>query len=554
MGKPEGRLGHPGGRLGHPGGRLGHPGGRLGHPGGRLGHPGGRLLIVGLDGAGWKYISSLIEEGHMPFLSRVLRDGCSAPLLSTIPPISPAAWVSFSTGLTPGEHGVFSFYRRPDYAKSYQRRPIPSGYWSDLSVWRRLAEQDEAVVLLNVPMAYPPLDLPGGVCVSGLGSPGDDPRCLTSPQWVGEELVRAVPGYIVDVSTIQGTFRRRKLVETAEKMVETRLHAALWLMQRVPWKVFFVVFTAPDRLEHELWKFHDPGHPGYCDPGFEQFRDVVPRLYRSLDSALAQLAGRLEPHDTVLGLSDHGFGPLVKEFYVNRWLEQQGWLHFLPGWRDPRLVAEGAAGQISAPGVFVDSVDWSKTRAYSMGHLGEIYLNLSGREPEGIVQAGNDAESVLGELETALFGLTDPEDGKPLCDWVKRGSELFSGERSGESPDLLFSMREYRVKGYMTGRALEFQDTTRPLLCPVLPAGRSGEHREEGLAFSLGMDQEKFVSGPMRIWELGQRVAGWAGIEYTGAVTDADGKKRGHVRDEKEYTSEEEKIIRERLRRLGYLE
>ncbi|MDP7423240.1 MAG: alkaline phosphatase family protein [bacterium] len=506
----------------------------------------GRLFIMGWDGADWHYLSWLVKSGKLPFLAAVFKDGRAAPLLSTVPPISPAAWVSFSTGKTPGEHGVFSFYRRPPESSSYRRHPISSDYWSEFSIWEALDRQSIPLVLHNVPMTYPPLKLTNGVCISGLGSPGEDVSCLTSPDWVGAELKHEVPGYVADLSTIQGSFTRDNLVADVMKMAESRIRAVRWLFDRVAWSIFFMVFTAPDRLEHEFWKFHDPTHPGHKDHGWERYCTCVPALYRKLDAFLGEILARLDKKDTLLVISDHGFGPLEKEFYVNRWLEETGLLIIKPD----SPLARGKSG----PDSLVESVDWTRTQIYCMGHLGELFLNLKGREPAGIIDPGDEAESVLRQVERRLKELVDPVDGKPLCDWVRRGADLFHGERSFEAPDLLFCMQGYRIKGYMTGRGFEFQDRSRPLISSVVPGGRSGEHREEGIALASGNLADELVPGRQRISDLGCRIARLFGVD-TNNNTARQAKKNTPVKAKRNvYTTEEEEILRERLRSLGYLE
>jgi predicted AlkP superfamily phosphohydrolase/phosphomutase len=68
-----------------------------------------KVLIIGLDGATWTNLRPWIEQGKLPHLGQLVAEGAAGPLTTTIPPVSPSAWVSFATGCNPGQHGVFDF-------------------------------------------------------------------------------------------------------------------------------------------------------------------------------------------------------------------------------------------------------------------------------------------------------------------------------------------------------------------------------------------------------------------------------------------------------------
>ena len=76
-----------------------------------------KTAVFGLDGITFDLIQPWIDEGRFPNLARLMAEGASAHLRSTIPPVSASAWPSFFTGTNPGQHGVIDF--------TY---PDPSGY------------------------------------------------------------------------------------------------------------------------------------------------------------------------------------------------------------------------------------------------------------------------------------------------------------------------------------------------------------------------------------------------------------------------------------------
>ena len=113
-----------------------------------------KAIILGLDGATWTLLRPWIDQGHLPHLARLVHEGASGPLTTTIPPVSASAWVSLATGCNPGKHGAFDFVF-----------PQPGGY--DIGVinvkvrgvppfWKTIEEAGGQVGLMSMPITYPP--------------------------------------------------------------------------------------------------------------------------------------------------------------------------------------------------------------------------------------------------------------------------------------------------------------------------------------------------------------------------------------------------------------
>ena len=82
-------------------------------------------------------------------------------------------------------------------------------------------------------------------------------------------------------------------------------------------------------------------------------------------------------------MSDHGFANFGRQFNLNSWLRDLGYL-------GPAASARRSC----------TDVDWSQTTAYGLGING-LYLNLKGRERDGIVEPGEQQEALLTELDRA---------------------------------------------------------------------------------------------------------------------------------------------------------
>jgi predicted AlkP superfamily phosphohydrolase/phosphomutase len=186
--------------------------------------------------------------------------------------------------------------------------------------------------------------------------------------------------------------------------------------------LLYCLFDTPDRVQHMFWRFRDPKHPLHeVDPAMSR---VIDDQYRRSDAIVGHALDAADDETLVIALSDHGFGPYRRAVHLNAWLLENGLLHLKPG-----LEPGESAGDL------LKGVDWSRTRAYSLG-LGGIYLNLRGREADGIVDPA-EADRLKGEIARGLRGLPDPVDGSEAIRGVKPREEVYSGPFVGEAPDLL---------------------------------------------------------------------------------------------------------------------
>jgi predicted AlkP superfamily phosphohydrolase/phosphomutase len=217
--------------------------------------------------------------------------------------------------------------------------------------------------------------------------------------------------------------------------------ADLALDRFAPGDATFVYYSDIDLQSHMLWRHKDPKYPDAPKhPAFEAVAarshgEDIEGFYRDVDRALGDLRKRL-PEDTLLiVMSDHGFQPYTREVHLNAWLRNNGYL----------VMKEGKhTGQI-----VLDDVDWSKTRAYGIGFNG-LYLNLTGREAEGIVDA-SEADTLMDEIAEKLSAMTDGEAATQVVLRVDRASVIYSGPRKNEGPDL--------VIGYNRGFGCSDQST-----------------------------------------------------------------------------------------------
>ena len=209
------------------------------------------------------------------------------------------------------------------------------------------------------------------------------------------------------------------------------------------------VFDATDRIQHMFWRDIDPGHP--AAEGRNGGPNAIEELYRRNDERVGRLLDRLRPGDLLMVLSDHGFTSFRRGINLNAWLLANGYLALKPG-------ADGS-------GEWLHDVDWTRTRAYSLGLTG-LFLNLAGREGSGVVVSGAEANALKDEIVGRLSGLVDPDSGTVAINEVFDTARLYTGPYLSQAPDLIVGYNHgYRISwdgasGVVTGPV--FSDNTQP--------------------------------------------------------------------------------------------
>jgi predicted AlkP superfamily phosphohydrolase/phosphomutase len=480
-----------------------------------------KALVIGIDGGTFDIIRPLIRQGELPNLAALMTAGVSADLSSTIPPITAPAWVSFMTGKNPGQHGIFHFVGH--IHRAYTGNILTATDIKAKTLWSLLSEHGQRLILVNSPFTYPPMEI-NGIMVCGFGTPSED-RPFTYPEGIYGELLQRIGDYKIDYNDYWGKLSANaqnpsprffdELIDSLNYITAKRTEAVLYLMKEYPWDLSMVVYVLPDRLQHLFWRFMDPTHPDH-DPEFaERYGQVIFDGYRKVDEAIGKVMSAIEDETTVIVLSDHGFGPLHKYFFVNKWLMQKGWLRLrrtLP-WRFQithppvdRILRKLRLGfltkllpatvcRLNVPRVkrvaksWEELIDWSRTKAYADQLLLGININLQGREPTGIVRPGEEFEALLRDLTGALYELRDPETGELVIDTVVRKEEVYTGPYVEESTDLLCAMKGLSYLPYAGN------PTAQGLFGPP-PHRGSGTHRFEGILIIKGPKVRK--TAPLR--------------------------------------------------------
>jgi predicted AlkP superfamily phosphohydrolase/phosphomutase len=549
--------------------------------------------VIGIDAAGLDLIEPWIAAGHLPNIARLLHAGTYAPMRSTLPVMSPPAWTSMITGQNPGKHGIFDFVRL--LPGSYRLLSTRRDQTDFRTIFDHAGAHGRKVIVMNVPMTYPPKPV-NGIMISGLWTP--ETGAFAYPPALRDELRSW--GYRINTIDFEPGKERAWLDDTWD-VTRCQTDACARLLRREPWDLAWIVYRAVDETEAFFWHHSDPTHPKHDPAQVAAFGSAVLDAYRLIDDQISTLLDAAGPDTTVALVSDHGGGPLYREVFLNVWLEQGGWLRRKQPTQanelrkhtmrrlgltrenlTPKLdfpLARWAMDHIpmrwqhalvpEAKTTLADAVDWSTTRAYSFGNIGQIYVNLVGREPEGIVEPGPEYEHLLDAITAALFELKD--DGVPVVDAVYRRKDVYAGPYADYGPDLNVIMRglSYAAENWHELDSSELFGDSRTHC--------TGIHRPLGMFALSGpaipargsLPEVQIVDAtPTLLWLLGLPIPDDIDGRMLSAFVDPASlahvppvfthtehtEGRGEIKPTAWADPDEEQEVLERLRNLGYLD
>lgn len=522
-----------------------------------------KLLIIGIDGATFDLIRPWADEGHLPHLASLMQAGVQGDLASTLPPVTSPAWPTFMTGCNPGKHGVFDFI----HPQGNNFALVNSTRIRQPTIWQRLSALGHRVGVLNVPVTYPAQAV-NGYMVTGILSPKGSE--IAFPAGFTHRYQKQLGPYRVAPNLQYKPGLEADYIADIYGLIKNHGDWALHLMKNEPVDVMMVHFIALDIMMHALWRFMDTHHPRH-EPS--PFQHAIRDGYKMVDDYIGQMLALIPAETTVMVMSDHGFGPLhhmvnlnihlmkkgllklkrdpltqLKAFAFRYGLTPAGVYHFLERLGLQNIVtrvSKDTRNKVVGKFLSFDSVDWSRTVAYSMGHVGQIHLT----DP-----------SARAEVIEALQDLRGT-NGKPLVSKIIPWEETYSGPFAEEGPDLHLILDDYNVIACplfaTNGRVITHQIR-----------GDSGCHRREGIFIAAGPAVQAGVALPeMNILDLAPTIMHLLGervprimdgqvqntifalprpVQYEANEIDIDGTAQ-------ELDADETAQVEERLRSLGYL-
>lgn len=571
-----------------------------------------RVVVIGWDGATFDLLDPWVQQGKLPNFAAFLRDSAHGPLRSTSPPFTYPAWATFMTGKNPGRHGVFDFTER--IPGTHQVQFVNARSLRAKTLWRLLSDAGRRVACMGLPVSYPPEPV-NGVLICGFDAPGSGSRTDSSsvfpPELLGE-IRRNVGSYVTaaNIMPLMSTDQHEAALDLILDTLTMKARTARYLLEREPWDLFMVLFGESDLVGHHFWRLTDPRSPLYRKPSSARVADAIYQVYARLDEMLGLLLEACPPDCVRLMVSDHGFGGSGdRVIHMNRWLAEQGFLtfagnggaesgvgfrlvnrakhwglRFLPPAikthifrRRPQL-----AGRMESYLRF-GGLDWSRTQAFSeeLPYLQNIWINVKGQEPQGIVEPGREYDEVVARLRERLHAWVDPLSGEKVVAEVYHREELYVGPHLDRAPDLLVVTRTPEGYAYQ-GKSSRQADGRGSLvrLRPDAPgslkffAAKSGSHRDYGIFLAQGpmvaagraIESARLMDiAPTILYLLDQPVpSDMDGVVLADAFrpefVTARPAARGAAAVETaavggaNYTPDEDAVMAKRLQDLGYLE
>jgi predicted AlkP superfamily phosphohydrolase/phosphomutase len=451
-----------------------------------------RILLIGLDGGTFATLDPLMQEGVMPFLKGLVASGVHGTLRSVIPPLTPPGWASLVTGRTPGHHGVMDFFRFESPNTNYIRL-VDSRDIKCETMWSILSRQGLKVTVLNFPLMTPPRPLAGNA-VPGWAPWRYLPR-LCYPRDLYDKI-KAVPGFKVQELAMDLKLEGKAIEGSSREEYEEWIlfhirrerqwfEILRFLIQEDPCDLTAVLFDGVDKLQHLLWRFIDPAYVAAHPSVWEQkIRDLCLDYFRQLDGLIADAVTMAGPEASVFLASDHGFGPSTEVFYLNAWLQQQGYLAWTTNAPDDTSEAGRLGlGRISQT---PSMIDWSRTTAYGLTPSSNgIHIAVAGRRGHQGIDP-NEYETLRSRLRDQLYQLTDPVTGGRVVHHVWTRQEAFPGDQMESAPDLTLSIRD---GGFVSILKSDVVLKPRPEVV--------GTHRPQGIFIAKGPHIRQGVSLPV---------------------------------------------------------
>lgn len=457
-----------------------------------------RVIVLGWDGATWSLLDRLLADGKLPNLKRLTDRSVHSTMVSAHPPVTAPAWVSMATGVNPGRHGCFDFNKSDGTLDKL--RPLQAWDIAEKTFYEVLEERGRKVVLINLPVTYPPLTK--HITLTSLLTQGDNAvfpeslkrkhPALQSYRCFPDTALRArgqVEAYLKDIRALEAS--------------RFECFKALW---DEAWDCFFCVVSGTDWVSHEAFPALERGNYAAAPEALGMFQDA--------DRSLGWILERLRPDDHLLMVSDHGFCTAKGIFYLNEWLEEQGFLQpdyarptFPPSHRMEEAALKAAEGnKTRIPAGVLGAVHRNRAARFlakvarKLGVTWPLSLAVDHRRssasiltaechgvtlhdgsvfPDGAV-GPHASQAVMVRLDEALKALRDP-DGEPVFASVERREQVYHGPKTSETAHLLLGPDRWGVAAAI--KALKSIPFVRH---PV------GIHASEGLFLGFG---PAFASG-----------------------------------------------------------
>ncbi len=397
-----------------------------------------KIIVLGLDG----FSPELVEKwsSELPNLSKIQQDGVWGDIRSTVPPTAAQAWTSVRSGRNPGAFGFWDSTYRDDFTYGEPKQADSEAADRVDLLQKLLPKMGQRVAIINVPASWPPKKIPAGFCVTGPDT--QDDKNYTYPETLADEVKSLVGEYIFRVNEgglVCLQMEKDKVLKRIYDMDSQRFTLLKHFIQKRCDHIL-AVLVGPERMAHNFYHYTDETHKRH-DPD-PKYKDALLAYYKWIGKNVGEVRESLPSDSVFIVMSAYGSQKLDGSINLNEWLIQEGY-----------LVLSEYPTELSLPGEL--NVDWSKTKAWSTGSTGQLYLNVKGRETQGVVEA-DGSDKLLDELAEKLQAIPD-ENGQKLSTQIFKRDDIQFGPYVKYGPDMFIYFDECRfttsdLVGYGKGK------------------------------------------------------------------------------------------------------
>jgi len=447
-----------------------------------------RTLVIGVDAASWDVIDRLRELDDLSHINSLIKNGATGVLDSTIPPMTPPAWMSMVTGVNPGKHGVYDFV---DIDKNEYQIDVNSRNISTPAVWDVFNAKNRSVGIVNFPLIHPPPKV-DSFFISGTPFPNSDN--IGYPEQVQRHL-DSIEYYANP--NVNPEDDPEQYFEEVTRITDTQCNVAIHMLEEYDVDLLWTVFMGIDWIQHDLWG---------TQIGDE---DAVERIYRYFDEVIGRLIDTMGDECNIALISDHGAREIEAEIYMNNLLKELGYLRPQESrkgpiqrvknrttdvvWELSKLLPPNTKSAIKyrlansvlreirdvlGPGKrkLGQLIDWEGTIAFSYGSMGQVYIHTEHQYPSGVVDK-SEYEAVRETVAKDLRTVNHPETGEPLFDRVIKTEQIHPEMGCSDGPGLICIPADWKFSVY--GDIVSSTTVTEP-------TKRLADHKREGVVILSG--------------------------------------------------------------------
>ena len=455
-----------------------------------------KLLCIGLDSGDKDLILQWAEEGSLPTLQRLLKEGAWGITENPSGLYVGAVWPSFYTSASPAEHSRYCFrqiipgtYDTPKFLPMDVKKP---------PFWDALSRDNKKVAVVDVPKTFPSADL-NGIHIVDWGA-HDPYKFDTWPPHLAHEVVKR---FGQDTIGNCNAYRNTPsdfngFCESLKKRAAKKTDLVTYFLDQGGWDCFVTVYSESHCVGHQCWHLRDPQHPRH-DPAVSRVTgDLIKEVYIALDLEIAKLLERVGPDTMVMIFASHGIGPHYDgTFLLDEILQRLQGIQ-LPQPYLSKVVKRARRPWSKLPFSFRrlarPFTSMVKTRVEPKPSLfhklkyfcipnndvyGGIRINLKGREPQGIINSGAQFERTCQELAEDLLNFTNLETEDCVVRRVLRTSDLYQGKYLDNLPDLL-------VEWNRNAPISKIYSPKTGIIEGEYTKCRTGDHKPNGMFFLYG--------------------------------------------------------------------